>query len=44
MYDLAKASYLAGDIQKAKLIVAQLREAKPGFVESDPAFLKALGQ
>lgn len=43
-YDLAKASYLAGDIQKAKLLVAQLRKEKPGFVESDPAFLKALGQ
>lgn len=43
-YDLAKASYLAGDKEKALSIVAQLRIDKPGFVESDPAFLKALGQ
>ncbi|MDO8548102.1 MAG: O-antigen ligase family protein [bacterium] len=43
-YDLAKASYLAGDKEKALEIVAQLRIEKPGFVETDPAFLKALGQ
>ena len=43
-YDLAKASYLAGDKAKALEIVAQLRTEKPGFVETDPAFLKALGE
>jgi O-antigen ligase len=44
MYDLAKASYLAGNKARAIELVAQLRQTKPGYVETDPAFLKALGQ
>ena len=43
-YDLAKISYLSGNVARAKELVAQLRIDKPGLVETDPAFMQALGQ
>ncbi len=43
-YDLAKASYLSGDKTNAKSIVEMLEKEKPGFVDSDQAFLNALAQ
>lgn len=44
VYDYAKTSFLAGDKAKALEIVAMLRQKAPGLVETDPAFMKALGQ
>ena len=43
-YDLAKASYLAGDPDRAKEIVKELREKAPGLVETDANFLRAIGE
>lgn len=44
VYDYAKTSFLAGDTTKALEIVAMLRQKVPGLVETDPAFMKAIGQ
>lgn len=43
-YDLAKASFLAGDKARAQELVAFLRIVKPGLVETDPAFAEAIGK
>jgi O-antigen ligase len=43
-YDLAKASFLAGNVARAKELVEHLRRAKPGLVETDPAFMEAIGE
>lgn len=43
LYDLAKASLLAGNRARALEIVEYLRKVKPGFVETDPEFMKAIG-
>ena len=42
MYDLAKAEFLAGNVERAKEIVALLREKAPGLVETDANFVRAL--
>ena len=44
MYDLAKAEFLAGNVARAKEIVAVLKDKAPGLVETDPAFVRALGE
>src|SRR3989344_7723801 len=44
MYDLAKAEFLAGNVARAKEIVAVLKDKDPGLVETDPAFVRALGE
>lgn len=44
LYDLAKAEFLAGNPDRAREIVTELREKAPGLVETDPAFLSALGE
>ncbi|MBI4093566.1 O-antigen ligase family protein, partial [Candidatus Kaiserbacteria bacterium] len=44
LYDLAKAEFLAGNPDRAREIVAELREKAPGLVESDTKFLRALGE
>ncbi len=43
-YDLAKASFLAGNKARALDLVAFLRIVKPGLVETDPAFVEAMGK
>lgn len=43
-YDLAKAEFLAGNTERAKEIVGELREKAPGLVETDPAFLRAIDE
>lgn len=43
-YDLAKASFLAGNKTRALELVAHLRRVKPGLVETDPAFVEAIGK
>lgn len=42
-YDFAKALFLAGDAERARTIVEELKIEAPGLVETDPAFLSALG-
>ena len=42
MYDLAKAEFLAGNVERAKEIVALLREKAPGLVETDANFVRAI--
>ena len=44
MYDLAKAEFLAGNVARAKEIVAVLKDKAPGLVETDPAFARAVGE
>ena len=44
LYDLAKAEFLAGNPERARDIVRTLREKAPGLAETDPAFLRALGE
>ncbi len=44
MYDLAKAEFLAGNVERAREIVDEIRAKAPGVVETDPAFLEALGE
>ena len=44
LYDLAKAEYLAGNPERAREIVEELRQKAPGLVETDPNFLRALGE
>lgn len=44
LYDLAKAEFLAGNLERAREIVEELREKAPGLVETDPDFLRALGE
>lgn len=44
LYDLAKAEYLAGNPGRAREIVEELRQKAPGLVETDPNFLRALGE
>lgn len=44
LYDLAKAEFLAGNPDRAREIVAELREKAPGLVETDPNFLRAIGK
>lgn len=41
-YDLAKAEFLAGNVERAKQLVEQLKAEAPGMVERDAAFLKAV--
>lgn len=41
-YDLAKAAFLSGDVERARAIVEELKVEAPGLVETDPAFLSAL--
>lgn len=43
-YDLAKASFLAGNKTRALELVEHLRRVKPGLVETDPAFVEAIGK
>jgi hypothetical protein len=43
-YDLAKASFLAGNKTRALELVEHLRRVKPGLVETDPAFMEAIGR
>ena len=42
-YDLAKTLLLSGQRAAAVTVVEKLRKDAPGFIEQDPAFLKALG-
>lgn len=42
-YDLAKAEFLAGNPERARAIVEELKVEAPGLVETDQAFLNALG-
>lgn len=44
LYDLAKAEFLAGNPDRAREIVKTLREKAPGLVETDPNFLRAIGE
>lgn len=44
LYDLAKAEFLSGNPDRAREIVRELREKSPGLVETDPKFLRALGE
>ncbi|TAK57250.1 hypothetical protein EPO17_02470 [Patescibacteria group bacterium] len=41
-YDLAKASFLAGNKARALELVEHLKRVKPGLVETDPAFMEAI--
>ncbi len=43
-YDWAKAEFLAGNPERARAIVEELKIEAPGLVETDPAFLSALSQ
>ncbi|RJQ34190.1 hypothetical protein C4556_03070 [Candidatus Parcubacteria bacterium] len=43
VYDLAKLYFLTGDKDKALQIVERLRRDAPGLVETDPAFMQAIG-
>lgn len=43
-YDLAKAEFLAGNVERARAIVEELKKEASGLVETDPAFLSALNQ
>lgn len=42
LYDLAKAEFLAGNPERAREIVAELRIKAPGLVETDQNFLRAI--
>ena len=42
-YNLAKLYFLTGNRKRALQIVKQLMVQKPGLVETDPVFLKAIG-
>jgi len=42
MYDLAKLYYLTGDYDKSLELVGHIRQDKPGLIETDPAFLRAI--
>ncbi len=44
LYDLAKAEFLSGNVERAQEIVAELQQKSPGLAEGDPAFLQALGE
>jgi len=44
LYDLAKAELLTGNRERALQIVQELRLKAPGLVETDPVFLKSLGE
>ena len=44
LYDLAKAELLTGNRARALEIVQELRLKAPGLVETDPVFLKTLGE
>src|SRR3989344_5526546 len=44
LYDLAKAELLTGNRARALEIVQELRQVVPGLVETDPVFLKSLGE
>ena len=44
LYDLAKAELLTGNRARALEIVQELRLKAPGLVETDPVFLKSLGE
>ncbi len=44
LYDLAKAELLTGNRERALQIVRELRLKAPGLVETDPVFLKSLGE
>ncbi len=44
LYDLAKAEFLTDNRDRALQIVATIRIQSPGLVETDPVFLKAIGQ
>ena len=44
LYDLAKAELLTGNRARALEIVQELRLVVPGLVETDPVFLKSLGE
>src|SRR3989344_2608881 len=43
VYDLAKLYFLTGDKEHALQIIERLRRDSPGLVETDPAFVRALG-
>lgn len=42
LYDLAKVSYLAGDLAAAEHIVQELRTKDPSIIATDPNFLSAI--
>lgn len=42
LYDLAKVTYLAGDLAAAERIVAQLRKIDPAILATDQNFLQAI--
>ena len=44
LYDLAKTEFLAGNPERAREIVEELRVKAPGLVETDPNFLRALAE
>ena len=44
LYDLAKAELLTGNRERALQIVQELRLKAPGLVETDPVFLRSLGE
>lgn len=41
-YDLAKTTFLAGNVDEARSIVERLRAEAPGLVETDPNFVAAI--
>lgn len=41
-YDLAKAVFLGGDVERARRLVEELKVEAPGLVERDQAFLNAV--
>ena len=43
-YDLAKAEFLSGNVERAKQLVEELKTEAPGLVEEDPNFMAALEQ
>lgn len=44
LYDLAKLYFLNDNRERALQLFERIKREKPGLVETDPAFLKAIGQ